>query len=303
MFNPRGRLVLSFVSICFSTGAYAIVVNGPAGSGATTNWDGVGALIPQQSGFAPVTATLIDSSHLLTSAHAVYNVANQAPVADNVFDFQIGGVNYAISNIVVPTGYDSNNPSAKDIAVVTLTTPVTGHATWGYNTGSVNEMSEPGVLVGYGIGGDGNSGTNANTFPFGTKRQGANTIDVNTDNTNYNPGTGQLPQGLLVFDFDNATTGSNGPLGGAAITYNGIPEGDTTDGDSGGPMFQLDPNTSQFIITGITSDGVDPNSKFGDVGWETRVSDYSAFIASAVPEPASLSLLLIGLPFVRRRSH
>ena len=97
MFNVRGRFVLLLLSICiFAWGAHAIVVNGPAGSGTTAGWDGVGTLIPQQSGFSPITATLIDSTHLLTSGHGVYNVANQAPVANNVFDFQLDGVNYEL---------------------------------------------------------------------------------------------------------------------------------------------------------------------------------------------------------------
>ena len=287
--------LLSLACACMAMPANAMIVNGPAGSGVTTDWDGVGALIPH-TGFSPATATLIDTTHVLTAAHAVYNSQTGGAVAFNAFTFDLAGASYDIANIVFPTGYDGS--SNQDIAVITLKTAVTGHTTYHYNTGSITETSEPTTLVGYGAGGDGTNGENPAAFPFGTRRAAVNAIDQNTDQNQNVPGAGTLPRGLLVYDFDNASTGTNGPLGGPAIAPN---EGDTTNGDSGGPMFQLDPTTNQYLITGITSDGTDPLEHFGDISWGTRVSDYATFIAANVPEPISLAPILLALPFLRKR--
>lgn len=278
----------------------AVIINGPAGSGATTAWDGVAFLDSTSQNIASVTATLVDPTHLVTAAHAVVNPNTGQALPGGSFTVQIGSNTYSIASIVAEPNYHPGSDQY-DIAVITLTAPATGHTTYAWNTGSIVETSEPTTLVGFGVGGDGTNGANASLYPVGTKRAGVNAIDVNTDTTSYTPpGHATLPAGLLVYDFDNASAGTSGPLGGAAIASN---EGDTSDGDSGGPMFQLDPISGQYLLTGITVDGTDALSRFGDVSWGTRVADYAGFLAASVPEPTGIVPLLLGASLVWRRKR
>jgi hypothetical protein len=66
-------------------------------------------------------------------------------------------------------------------------------------------------------------------------------------------------------------------------------------------MFHLDAATGKYVLTGITTDGVDSLSRFGDVSWGTRVLDYDAFISSIVPEPVGLVPAALGLIFALKR--
>jgi hypothetical protein len=295
------RSTVAAACLVAAASSRAIIINGPAGGGVTTDWDGVAFLDSvNPNNIASVTATLVDPTHLVTAAHAVVGSNNQ-PLPGSSFTVKLGSDSYSIASIVAEPNYRVGSDQY-DIAVITLTSPATGHTTYGWNTGSIVETSEPTTLVGYGIGGDGTNGANASLYPVGTKRAGVNAIDVNTDTTTYTPPgkTSNLPAGLLVYDFDNYSAGTNGPLGGPAIASN---EGDTSDGDSGGPMFQLDPITGQYLLTGVTVDGIDALSRFGDVSWGTRVADYAGFLSSNVPEPTSIAPLLLGASLVWRRQR
>ena len=60
-------------------------------------------------------------------------------------------------------------------------------------------------------------------------------------------------------------------------------------------MFQHLDGGSPWILVGITSSGSDDQSRFGNVAYDTRVRAYQNFIFSVIPEPATLTLLLVGI--------
>jgi hypothetical protein len=291
---------------------------GPAGSGVISNssWDGVGTIVV--SGFNPGTATLIDSTHLLTAAHLVYDGATQTAFSPSQVSFTLDGNTFSVSNVAVDPNYTGTGSSDAtsdryDIAVVTLTKPITNVTTYAYNTGTVNELTAGSAyMVGYGVGGDGTNGANPSQFPFGTKRLGETNLSLVTTSpqnlTDSYGASATLPPGVIAWDFvqyDPTAPGGPpvGPLGDTAV---GPDEADSTNGDSGGPIFQWDAATGQYIITGISIDGIDSLSRFGDISWATEVSAYSGFIDSidpVVPEPTLLGPLFLGslLVLSRRR--
>jgi len=284
----------------------AIITNGSPDS-SDSDWDGVGLLEPNNTQvYSPATGVLIDSLHVLTAAHAVYDSQTGGAISPSIMTFELGSSSYDISSISIDPNFTGGDQY--DIAVLTLSksTPATGHTTYAYNTPSLipTETGNTATLVGYGYGGTGTAGQEPASYPIGTQRAGINEIDQDTDSNRTVPnvvssGTEQLAPGLLVFDFDQVGAG-NGPLGGPAL---GTGEADTTDGDSGGPMFEYDSALDKYVIVGITTDGEDDNPEYGDISWGTRVLDYDTFIESVLPEPVGLIpavLLLFGL---KRRSR
>ena len=193
--------------------------------------------------------------------------------------------------------------------MITLDRDATGMPTYAINTGSVNELTAGnGIKVGFGYGGDGTNGTTAANmalYPYGTKRAGQQAIDlISTTTLTLTAGHGNpitVEPGLLGYDFDNHQLGTSGPLGGAAV---GPDEIDTTEGDSGGPMFQWDAAHGQYVITGITVDGSDPLSRFGDISLDVRIADNAARIAAQVPEPGAVGVMgAAAMLFALRRSR
>ena len=268
-----------------------IITNGTPNS-SVSSFDGVGLLEPNNTNiYSPATGVLIDSLHVLTAAHAVYDSQTNTAISPSVMTFELGSSSYTVSSISIDPNF--NGGDQYDIAVLTLSksTPATGHTTYAFNTPSLisNEVGQQTTIVGFGMGGTGTGGEDPTNYPIGTQRAGINEIDQNTDSNRVVPnvnGSGNvtLAPGLLAYDFDQVGNG-NGPLGGPAL---GTAEADTTDGDSGGPMFEFDAALGQYVIVGITTTGEDNNPMFGDISWGTRVSDYDAFINSVVPEPVGL---------------
>jgi V8-like Glu-specific endopeptidase len=301
--------------------ASAIILTiGPAGGGATTAWDGVGTVT---NGFPDGgTGTLLDPFHVLTAAHLVANLP-----AGHAVSFHVNGIDRVVSSIAIAPGYVGGAPlvtsdgttttrdysvnDRADLAVLTLSSPITGVTTWGYNGGSLVESTAGNAhLAGYGYGGDGTNGENGTLYPFGTKREAINVLDrIITSSTTLAGRTVSEPSGnrndilpgsVVAWDFDNTST--NGPLGGPALLPNSGPvEGDIANGDSGAPVFQFDSSLNQYVITGVAIDGTDDLTRFGEISWATRTADYSSFIASAVPEPMSLGGVFMGVGMLMSR--
>jgi hypothetical protein len=286
------RFVAATLLLLAPAAGAAIISQGP-GLGVTSDWAGVG-MVGGATTFSG-TGTLIGPHSILTAAHVVEGLAgNGARVV-------INGVTYSSSAIAINPNYTGGDDA--DVAVITLARDILSVPFYQYNTGALNELTAgPGIKVGFGVGGNGTTGAQPALYPYGTKRAGSNAIDmVTTSPTHVTDAYGQgmtVPAGMLLYDFDNHLTGTNGPLGGAAV---GPDEIDTADGDSGGPMFQFSTALNAYIITGITIGGTDANSRYGDIGNDLRVASYATWIASQVPEPTSLGLMALALLCARRR--
>jgi hypothetical protein len=293
--TERSGWFRTFVAMLLSLApaAGAAIISEGAGLGATIDWAGVGMLGNSSSFYG--TGTLIGSHSILTAAHLVEGLSG-AQVR-----FEVNGVIYTSSAIAIHPSYIGGDDF--DLAVITLSQDVAGVPYYQYNSGGLNELTAgPGIKVGFGVGGDGTTGAQAGIYPYGIKRAGSNFIDlVTTAPIQVTDALGNVmnvPAGMLLYDFDNHLTGSNGPLGGAAV---GPGEIDTTTGDSGGPMFQYSPTLEMYIITGITIGGSDNLSRYGDIANDLRVASYSSWIAAQVPEPASLCIVAMALFCAGRR--
>ncbi|MDB5323317.1 MAG: sorting protein [Phycisphaerales bacterium] len=282
MINRKTWIKLFAAALLAPAASAAIISDGP-GLGVTTDWAGVGMLGTASSFSA--TGTLIGPHSVLTAAHVVQGITGTQA------RFQVNGITYASSAVAINPGYTGGDDF--DLAVVTLSQDVLGVPFYQYNTGALNELTAgPGIKVGFGVGGSGATGAQPALYPYGTKRAGSNTIDmVTTSTTHVTDGLGNpftVPAGMLLYDFDNHLTGTNGPLGGPAV---GATEIDTATGDSGGPMFQFSTALNAYIITGITIGGSDDLSRYGDIANDLRVASYAPWIASQVPEPSSIAMI------------
>lgn len=222
--------------------------------------------------------------YVITSAHLV----DQGRIVPGTTTFTVGGNSYGIAGVVIAPNYNSTT-LVNDLAIVRLTTSVTGVTPVPYYTGSA-EAGKTITLIGYGYTGTGLTGEQIGT---GGTRRGANNVIDAIDASTVSSG---LPSTSYLFDFDQPPTtpgtsfniGSNTPL---------TLEGMIASGDSGGGDFAVIGGT--LYLVGVHSydasaDG-NSNASYSDVGGSTRVSNFSGFIAQTIPEPASGGLILGGV--------
>jgi hypothetical protein len=214
-----------------------------------------------------------------------------------------GPVTYDGASYFVYPGWNGNFEDGNDIAIIRLSTSVSGVS--GYSIFTDNNFMGGAIaqLAGYGLSGYGSTGTNESAYPFGTLRMGQNKLD-----TVWN-----IPGNPFAFDFDDGTRRRD-TIGNLIRGLRDLGTGDyevmTAPGDSGGPSF------INGQIVGIHSFGAtfgrpfdvdnNLNSSFGELGGETRVAFYADWIRSTmVPEPTTIILIGSGLILVvglRKRS-
>lgn len=262
-------------------------------------FDGVG-LLTSSAGLCS-GALLEDGIHFVTAAHCVTSAGTTTPLSAasiNVrFDLPGGPQNYTGTALFIHPTYNAASTLSTftgDLAILALNMIVDIAAQRYGIYRNTDEVGQTTYLVGYGRNATGNVGEGvANS---GTKHVGQNQFDTAT------------ATGFLEFDFDNgqAAQNSTGSLG------LGTDEANTARGDSGGPGFIL--SGGAYLIAGIHSYGRCPafqnvdidgtcdatprtvNATFGELGGDTRLSDYQAFVDSILtPEPASFGLMALGL--------
>jgi len=243
------------------------------------------------------SGTLISSTWVLTAAHCV---DGGMPASS----FVIGGTTYTAAESIIHPNWTGDLANGFDIALVRLTSSVTGVTPAILNT-SFAEVGKTATYVGFGNTGDGVTGyVNGTT---GTKRAGRNVIDA------LGSVFGGVSSSILLSDFDNPDGSQNAfaAIGSSAAALDD--EASIAPGDSGGGMF-TEVSPGQWRLTGVHSfigafgapngDGT-PNAQYGEYMGSTRVSDYTSWINGHVfasaPEPTSIALFGIGLGAVAVR--
>lgn len=222
--------------------------------------------------------------YVLTAAHLV----SGGQIVPGVTHFTVGGNTYDVAAVTTAPGYNSST-QLNDLAIVRLSTAVTNVTPVAYYTGS-SELSQTITMIGYGLTGTGSNGEQAGT---GGIRRGANNV---IDALDASKVSSNLSSSSYLFDFDEPPStpvssfniGSRTPL---------TLEGMLSSGDSGGGDFAMINGT--LYLVGVHSyvaatDG-SANGSYTDLGGSTRVSLFSSFIGSTVPEPGSAALLLGGV--------
>ena len=268
--------------------------------------DGVGILnILTVEGVGICTGALLaDSSNkplVLTAAHCVTDVdGNLIILDDSTVTFEgdpaISGtqeIDIIEEWTIVHPDWDGNVAIGNDIAIIELEYfPTSDINRYFIDRNSADDIGTILEEVGFGKTGVGATG---DLLPAGIKHKIENRYDATTNTFDFVFGiVGAVPNARLLEDFDDGTSehDANGFWFGIPDLGQGLDEGISASGDSGGPHF----NPSK-AITGVTSFGsalytydlftqtdvdFEVNSSFGEWSIDTRVSFYTSFIDGVI---------------------
>ncbi|MFQ5668196.1 MAG: trypsin-like serine protease [Candidatus Binatia bacterium] len=200
-------------------------------------------------GIGICSGTMIGCRSFLTAAHCVCpgdTTCTPNPAAFGVF-LQHAGF-FTASAVDVHPGFQFG--VASDIAVLTLSTPVTGIRPTAINTTMTPSEGTAGVIAGFGI-------TKGSKNDFGIKRQGTVAI--------AGCAGGEPEPAHICWLFQS-------PLGPAGENSN------TCNGDSGGPLF-IDFGSGE-VVAGVTSGGNSDSCLPFDASFDTNVFENTTFIQS-----------------------
>ena len=239
-------------------------------------------------GFFGTGALLYDGRTILTAAHLV---ANRTTDSANVyFETAAGSHTLSASRFTVLSSYDAVQTN-NDLALVWLTgsAPLTANR-YSLYRGS-DEIGQTQIMVGYGLPGTGDTGTQA--LPSGNplRLKASNQFDADAAALKralgsvmaWTPTVGTQ----LVADFDNGSARQDalGGLMNRPGTGLGQSEGMIAPGDSGGPAFINGQIAGVASYTASLSRGnVHPdidsasNRSFGELGFWQRVSYYQQWV-------------------------
>lgn len=217
----------------------------------TQQFPTTGALLVSSGGqlSAYCSGTLIGCNAFLTAAHCVCpddTTCTPSTAKYRVF-LQHGGI-FTVDSIVVHPAFLFGERN--DVAVVTLSAPVTGISPTAINTSGSPLHGSTGRIAGFGI-------TNGTQDDLGIKRSGG----VSTAGCN-----GQVPEPDHVCWFYDKPLGLPGD------------NSNTCSGDSGGPLF-IDFGGGD-VVAGVTSGGLSSSCLPSDLSFDTDVYVNREFITN-----------------------
>ena len=223
---------------------------------------------------------------ILTAGHCVSEVVNGSEIfASSItatFFTTSGSVAVTSTDIELAPGWTGNYLDGSDLALIRLPAALTGITGYLLYTSDYFGVVD---LAGYGAGGTGAKGI---TLPVGTLRAGQNRYDAVWEVADGSAAP------WYAFDFDGPGIDTLGALG-IFSPSTGSNEVLDVPGDSGGPSFVGGRIVGVHAFYG-TMDDSDPTGAFGDIGGDTRLSQYRGWLADyEAPEPASLALAGLGL--------
>lgn len=260
------------------------------------------------------TGILINSTHVLTAKHVVRPLTNNIFIDfndtnNNRIDFNgaPGGATWIRGNVAyaAPNG-SGGDFDGTDLVIVELQTAVITIAPMRLLGDMSYAVGKEAIMVGFG-----NYGVGDGTGLSGTAQRYAGTNIIDHYGATASPtGFFANTENIFSVDFDDGTAGNNqlDQLGSSATPLD--QESTTAGGGSGGPL--LIEYEGEYLVAGIVSGGLDPNSEYGDIGWWTGVGPHQSSIETyggvfVVPEPSVLGFALFSsalvLAFGRNRSR
>jgi hypothetical protein len=228
------------------------------------------------------SGTLINSQWVLTAAHVISSTGGSHKLSGSTF--VINGQSLVADYAEIMTGWAGDSSSGKDLALVHLANPYTDVAPAKYLNQNISLAGQSVIFVGYGLSGDGLSGSLAGSG--GSKRAGTNILD-------FDGRVLGLSGSLFLADFDSGQAIHNITGSATPTAYESI----LAPGDSGGGLF-MDYH-GETILVGVNSflasTTGSANSTYGNLAGFQSIQPNLAWIQSVsqVPEPGSMVLGVI----------
>lgn len=243
-------------------------------------------------GYYGTGVVLYDGKAILTAAHLLEGLG--ASVANVYFETSQVNVTLTATSTLIHPSYDPTNGN-NDLALIWLTedAPISAERYTLYR--KTDEVFKTFQMVGYGIPGNGTSGSLESYSGEYVRLMTYNSFDAEASALKSVLGSTMAwtptPGTQLIADFDNGTVAKDalGQFLGVNDIGEGVMEGIISSGDSGGPAF-IDGKIAGIAsyVSSLSTSSYHPdsdnmaNSTFGEIAAWQRISSYQQWIDTAL---------------------